>query len=98
MTINWEFGAVFDHAAQVGTFASTLEELRADMLHKAMALVQGDGTYRGQAPEAFLAAFQHMSQQSENVIQTVQHYGRTIESTGQNTLLRDQAEASRFNI
>ncbi|MCV7398550.1 WXG100 family type VII secretion target [Mycobacterium fragae] len=96
MTIQWDFASVFDHAAEVAIFAQTLDELRTDMLNKANALV-GDGSYQGQAPEAFLAAFTQMSQQSENVIATVRQYGHTIGSTGHDTQTLDQAEMHRFS-
>ncbi len=95
MTIQWNFASVFDHAAEVGTFSQTLEELRSDMLNKAQALVDG-GAYQGQAPEAFLTAFTQMSAKSEQVIATVMKYGHTITGTGQDTALRDAAEMGRF--
>jgi uncharacterized protein YukE len=95
MTIQWDFASVFDHAAEVATFSQTLDELRTDMLNKAQALV-GDGSYKGQAPAAFLAAFTHMSSQSENVIATVRQYGHTISTTGEHTQSVDQSEVGRF--
>ncbi len=95
MTIQWNFASVFDHAAEVGTFSQTLEELRADMLKKAQALVSG-GSYQGQAPEAFLTAFTQMSAKSEQVIATVMSYGQRIQGSGQDTALRDSAEQGRF--
>lgn len=95
MTIQWNFASIFDHAAEVGTFSQTLEELRADMLNKAQALVDG-GSYRGQAPEAFLTAFTQMSIKSEQVIATVMKYGHTISGTGETTALKDASEAGRF--
>ncbi len=95
MAIQWHFASVADHGSEVQTFAQTLQELRDDMLNKAQALV-GDGAYTGNASSAFLAAFTHMSAQSQHVIDTVRNYGLTIVQTGHTTQLVDQSETTRF--